>query len=93
MQRFIASQNVERYRRLLETESDPKQRARLEQLLTEAIAELKAAEQLAPGPSPSPDNLQTPTARRGSTTHTGPVHSAGSCDLAETSQAKNSGQV
>jgi len=43
MQDFVARQNVEHFRHMLETERDSKQRGRLEQLLTEAMAEVKRA--------------------------------------------------
>jgi len=49
MQRFIARQNIERFRRLLSSEREPAQRERLEQLLAEAIAQLDQAEHQADG--------------------------------------------
>ncbi len=55
MERFVASQNVERYRRLLKTEADAQQRKLIEQLLADAIASLNDATQRAPI-VPSPDS-------------------------------------
>ena len=41
VQQFVARQNVQHYRNLLETERDPRQRERLEQLLAGALAQLE----------------------------------------------------
>ena len=48
MQRFVAKQNVDHYRHMLETEQDPDRRRQLEQMLAEAIAHLNEVEGHAP---------------------------------------------
>ena len=45
MDRFVAQKNVERFARQIANEADPAKRASLRQLLEEALAELKAAEE------------------------------------------------
>jgi hypothetical protein len=43
MQQFIARQNIEHFEKLIEHESDPEQRRRLEQLMSEERQKLAAA--------------------------------------------------
>jgi len=45
MDRFVARQNIDNFRQQLAVERDAGKRSRLEQLLHEAEAQLKAAEQ------------------------------------------------
>lgn len=43
--RFIARQNIEHFRQLLVQAGDPKERARLERFLSEAIEQLRQADE------------------------------------------------
>ncbi len=52
MERFIARQNIEHYRQLLQTERDPAVRAQIERLLAEAEAAEQALEPDPPAPAP-----------------------------------------
>ncbi len=63
MQRFVARQNVERYRHMLEAEQDPHRRAQIEQLLAEAIARLDEAEGRSVSPLYPPARPLPPTAK------------------------------
>jgi hypothetical protein len=45
MDRFVARQNIDNFRQQLANEPDPGRRAQLQQLLREAEAQLKAADQ------------------------------------------------
>lgn len=64
MDRFIARQNIEHYRHLLETERDPHQIELLQGMLAEEEAKLRAAEARAAGlPEAHPESAPSqPTA-------------------------------
>jgi hypothetical protein len=54
MERFIARQNIEHYRRLIEAERDPRQIALLQRMLAEEEARLNEAESRASERHPVP---------------------------------------
>ncbi len=64
MRKFVARQNVERYRHLLETERDPAVRRKLESLLAEALAILDEEEESASEPPPPVTAAREPFLRR-----------------------------
>lgn len=45
MDRFVARRNIEHFRQQLDVERDPAERAKLEQMLEEARAQLRLAEE------------------------------------------------
>ena len=63
MHRFIARQNVERYRHMLDAERDPERRAQIQRLLAEAMAELNEVEGRSARPLYPPERPSRPVAK------------------------------